>query len=202
MYRHHPQTILVKQMVDNGDIGKLHLIRGSFHYTNKRSPDVRFDPNLGGGSLWDVGCYPISYSRYLTGKEPIIVYGQQVMGSTGVDVLFTGQLLFPGDTISQFDCSFITPYKVFMEITGDKGRITIPEPYKPGVKTKIFIEREGKTRIRWIKGEELYRGEVRDIENAILFDKPTRINLEESRANIITIEALYKSARLFTSVNL
>src|SRR4030042_5665780 len=59
MYRHHPQTLLVKQMVHNGDIGKLPLIRGSFCYINTRQSDPRFDPALGGGSLWDVGCSPI-----------------------------------------------------------------------------------------------------------------------------------------------
>jgi predicted dehydrogenase len=60
MYRHHPQTILVKQMVDNGEIGKLQLINGSFCYYNTRPSDPRFDLSFGGGSLWDVGCYPIS----------------------------------------------------------------------------------------------------------------------------------------------
>src|SRR4030043_1995687 len=67
MYLHHPQTMMVKHMVDNGEIGKLQLIRGSFCYFNTRVGDVRFDPALGGGSLWDVGCYPIGFGGYLVG---------------------------------------------------------------------------------------------------------------------------------------
>ncbi len=136
MYRHHPQTIMVKQMIDNGDIGNLLYIQGSFCYTNTRSFDPRFDPNLGGGSLWDVGCYPISYSRYIIGKQPIEIDGHQVTGPTGIDLLFTGHMLYPGEVVVQFDCSFITPFKVEMVFTGDKGRIIIPEPYKPGLKQK------------------------------------------------------------------
>ena len=195
MYRHHSQTILVKQMVDNGEIGHLQLIKGSFCYTNTRSSDPRFDPALGGGSLWDVGCYPISYARYITGKEPIEVYGHQVTGPTGIDLLFAGQMLFPGGVISQFECSFITTNKVEMEITGDKGRINIPEPYKPGVKTNILIQYEGQARTISIKGPELYQAEIEDLENAILNRKAPRISLDDSRGNIAVIEALYQSAQ-------
>ncbi len=202
MYRHHPQTILVKQMVDNGEIGNLQLIRGSFCYTNTRSPDVRFDPDLGGGSLWDVGCYPISYARYITKNEPIEVYGHQVVGQTGIDLLYVGQMNFPGDAIAQFECSFITPFKVYIELTGDKGRIIIPEPYKPGINTKIIVERAGQVQSNRIKGAKLYQGEVEDIENAIMLGNPPRISLEDSRANIATIEALYKSARFASPIHL
>jgi xylose dehydrogenase (NAD/NADP) len=194
MYRHHPQTILVKQMVDNGDIGNLQLIRGSFCYYNTRSSDPRFDLALGGGSLWDIGCYPISYARYLTGKEPIEVYGHQVTGPTGVDLLYVGQMLYPNGVVCQFESSFISTQKVEVEITGNSGRIKIPEPYKPGKRTKIIIQHNGQERIKNIEGHELYQGEIDDIENAILLGKPSRISLEDSRGNIAVIEALYQSA--------
>jgi len=196
MYRHHPQTLLVKEMIDNGEVGDLQLIRGSFCYTSTRPNNPRFDPQLGGGSLWDVGCYPISYARYMAGKEPIEVYGSQVSGPIGIDLLYAGQLCFPGGVISQFECSFITPSKSLMEITGNKGRLTIPEPYKPGKRTKILLERGGQTQDIWIDVADLYRGEIEDLENAILLKKPTRISLDDSRGNIATIEALYQSARL------
>lgn len=195
MYRHHPQTLRLKEMVDRGEVGELQLIRGSFCYTNTRPDNPRLDPDLGGGSLWDVGCYPVGYARYITGQEPSEVYGHQVTGSTGIDLFFAGQLSFPGGVIAQFDCSFITPYKVVMEISGNKGRITIPEPFKPGKKTKIYIEKDGRTKVIEIKGADLYLGEIEDIENAILLGKSTRISLEESRGNIFTIETLYQSAR-------
>jgi xylose dehydrogenase (NAD/NADP) len=195
MYRHHPQTMIVKRMVDNGEIGNLQLISGSFCYTNTRSLDPRFNLDLGGGSMWDVGCYPIGYARYIIGKEPIEVYGNQVIGPTGVDLLYAGQLHFPGGVIAQFECSFITPFKVFMEITGDKGRILIHEPYKPGTRTKLILERDGQTQIIQVKGAKLYQGEVEDIENAILYGNLPLVSLEDSRANIATIEALYQSAQ-------
>ena len=202
MYRHHPQTIKVKKMVTEGEVGKLLLLHGSFCYTNTRPDNPRLNPDLGGGSLWDVGCYPISYARYLCGEEPVEIYGHQVIGSSGVDVLFAGQLSFPGGMIAQFDCSFISPSKSSVEITGDKGRIIIPEPYKPGKKSRIYLERDGRQRTIDIQGTELYQGEITDMENAILHGKSTLISLMESRGNISTLIALYESARISQPVNL
>ena len=200
MYLHHPQTMLVKQMVDNGEIGSLQLIRGSFCYFNTRVDDVRFDPTLGGGSLWDVGCYPISYAHYLTGHAPLEVYGHQVTGPTGIDLMYVGQMLFPAGVIAQFDCSFITERKAEVEIIGEKGRILIPEPYKPGKRTHIILQHQEQEREITIKGPELYQGEIEDIENAILHNEPARISLNDSRENIMTVEALYSSSQLSTSV--
>jgi D-xylose 1-dehydrogenase (NADP+, D-xylono-1,5-lactone-forming) len=195
MYRHHPQTIKVKELVDDGAIGKLQLILGAYFYVQSRPSDPRLDPALGGGSLWDIGCYPLSYARFIAGAEPAEVYGHQVIGPTGIDLLFAGQLHFPEGIIAQFECSFMTPYKTFMEIIGNKGRIIVPLPFKPEKRAKIFLEKEGQTQAIHIHGPELYNGEVEDIEKAILLGKPTRISLDDSRGNIVAIEALYRSAR-------
>ena len=83
MYRHHPQTLKVKEIVENGTLGKLQLIRGAFTFTLTREGDYRSDPAMGGGSIWDVGCYPISYARTLVGAEPLEVFGWQVEGPSG-----------------------------------------------------------------------------------------------------------------------
>ncbi len=202
MYRHHPQTILVKKMVDQGDIGSLQLICGSFSYTNTRPADPRFSLALGGGSLWDVGCYPIGYAGYILDQIPSVVYGHQFTGSTGVDVFFAGQLIYCNEVTCQFDCSFISEYKVEIELTGDKGRITVPEPYKPGKKNQVIQKHAGQEKIIKLKGEELYQGEVTDLEQAILAGKPPLVSLGESRGIIQTIEALYRSARSHTPVSI
>lgn len=202
MYRHHPQTSLVKHMIDADEIGKLQMIRGSFCYTNTRSEDPRFDPDLGGGSLWDVGCYPINYTRYITNDEPDEVFNHQITGPTGIDLLCVGQLHFSSGIISQFECSFISPFRALMEFTGDKGRLIVPEPYKPGIKPNLIFEIDGQQKSLKIKGAKLYQGEVEDIENAILKGISPRISLEDSKANIAVIEALYNSSRLAKAIKI
>ncbi len=85
-----------------------------------REGDVRLQPDLGGGSIWDVGCYPISFARTLVGEEALEVFGWQVIGPTGIDDTFVGQMKFADDIHMQFDSSFVTHFNNFMEIVGSR----------------------------------------------------------------------------------
>jgi predicted dehydrogenase len=202
MYRHHPQTLKVQEMVKNGSLGDLKLIRGSFRFVLGREGDVRLDPAMGGGSIWDVGCYPISYARTVAGENPLDVFGWQVTGPTGIDETFVGQMRFDHEVHAQFDCSFAIPFHAFMEIIGSDGRLNIPNPFKPGVDEKIFLTRGDKTETIRIKGQELYIGEVENMADAILLRHAPRISLDDSRANVAVISSLLESARAGKPVSL
>jgi predicted dehydrogenase len=202
MYRHHPQTLKVQELVKNGSLGDLKLIRGSFTFVLSREGDVRLDPALGGGSIWDIGCYPISYARTVVGAEPREVFGWQVTGPTGIDDTFAGQMCFANDIIAQFDSSFVVPFHSFMEIIGSEATLNIPRPFKPGTDEKIYLTRDDKTETLKIKGQELYLGEVEDMADAILLGREPRISLDDSRANVAVIRALLESARSGRSVKL
>ncbi len=196
MYRHHPQTLKALEMARGGALGKIKLVRGSFTYEMETDINIRLNPEMGGGSIWDVGCYPLSYTRAALGLEPLEVFGWQVIGPSGVDDSFYAQLKFPGEAYAQFDSSFSTPYHVFMEIIGSEGTLVIPHPYKPGLDEKIFLTREEKTETIKIKGIELYLGEVEDMAECILEGKTPRVTLDDSRANVAAILALIESARI------
>ncbi len=195
MYRHHPQTLKVKEMVDNGAIGSLRLVRGAFTFNLTRKADVRLDPALGGGSIWDVGCYPISYARYIVGAEPMEAYGWQIAGPGGVDETFVGQMRFANGVCAQFDCGFRAPFRTHIEIVGSDGAISIPHPFRPGLGERITVTRGDDVQTLTIPGEELYVGEVEDMADAILLGKPPRVSLADSRGNVATIAALLRSAR-------
>ena len=195
MYRHHPQTLKVQELVKEGSLGSLKLIRGSFSFLLAREGDVRLDPAMGGGSIWDIGCYPISYARSLIGEEPLEVFGWQVTGPTGVDETFVGQMRFDHDILAQFDSSFVIPFHAFMEIVGSEGTLNIPAPFKPETDEKIYLTRGDKTETIRIKGQELYIGEVENMADAILLNRDPRIALDDSRANVGAISALLESAR-------
>jgi predicted dehydrogenase len=195
MYRHHPQTLKVKELVDSGAIGKLQLIRGSFTFTIASEGDIRLNPETGGGAIWDVGCYPISYARLIAGEEPLEVFGQQVTGKTGIDDSFFGQMTFPGDVHAQFDCGFRSPDRQHLEIVGSAAALTVPKPFKPGLDEAITLQRDDKTEVIHIAGQELYIGEVEDMADCILNGKSPRMSLNDSRANVAAIIALLKSAK-------
>jgi predicted dehydrogenase len=194
MYRHHPQTLKVKQLVESGAIGKLRLVRGSFTFSIAREDDIRLNKELTGGSIWDVGCYPISYARYIVGAEPVEVYGRQVTSKSGVDETFVGQMRFPGDVYAQFDSGFRAPFRTHIEIVGSEGIITIPRPFKPNDQDQVLLSKGDTVETVTSDTEVLYLGEVEDIADAILNGKAPRISLADSRANVATIVALLQSS--------
>ncbi|HEU0292080.1 MAG TPA: Gfo/Idh/MocA family oxidoreductase [Anaerolineales bacterium] len=195
MYRHHPQTLKVKELVEGGAIGKLQLIRGSFTFKIADENDVRLNASLGGGSIWDIGCYPISYARLIAG-EPVEVFGWQIMGAaSGVDETFVGQMRFPNNVYAQFDSGFRTPGRTHVELVGDQGSLTVPKPFIPRLNEEIILNDGNEKRVITIPGEDLYLGEVENMADAILEGKPIRMSLADSRNNVATIEALLRSAR-------
>jgi predicted dehydrogenase len=195
MYRHHPQTLKVKELVTSGAIGKLQLIRGAFTFNIAREDDIRLNKALSGGSIWDVGCYPISYARFIAGAEPAEVFGWQVTSQSGVDETFTGQMRFADNVYAQFDSGFRAPFRTHIEIVGSTATLQIPRPFKPDATGQILLTRGDEVETLNSDKEELYLGEVEDIADAILLGKTPRISLDDSRANVQTIVALLQSAR-------
>jgi xylose dehydrogenase (NAD/NADP) len=203
MYRHHPQTMMLKQLLGEGAIGELRYIRGSFTFTLNRPGDVRFDLTYGGGSLWDVGCYPVSLARVLAGMQPREVFGRAQHGATGIDEMFAGQLIFTDKLQAQFDCGFAAPFRTEAELVGTTGSIRVTRPFKPGASETLVLSRgDDFEQIAIDNAGELYVGEVEDMGKAILERTPSRVTLADSRDNTAVLVALYESARLGKPVTL
>ena len=203
MYKHHPQTLKVLELVEQETIGELLLIKGAFTFNLDRPDDVRWIPEWGGGSIWDVGCYPISFTRLIARAEPLEVFGYQVNSSSGVDVVFSGQMRFASGLLAQFDCGFRAPYRTSLEIVGTKGSIDLSSPFKPAGGEWIKIKHGERTElIESPRVDHLYLGEVEDMERAVLEGQTPRVSLENSRGNIATILALLESARTGAVVHL
>jgi len=200
MYRHHPQTLRVKQIVESGQLGKIQVIKGEFSFKLDGPDDYRNFKEMGGGSLWDVGCYPISYTRLLVGGEPAEVFGWQVLGPGGSDNTFVGQMRFANGVLAQFDSSFVTPYRVGMEIIGSEAALIIPQPFKPDLNSEIYLHHDGKQERLEVTGQELYLGEVEDMYDAIVDGRPQGMPLGDTRGNIATILNLLKSAETGKSI--
>jgi xylose dehydrogenase (NAD/NADP) len=195
MYRHHPQTLRVKQLLDEGAIGEPRFVRGSFSFPLTRPDDVRLDPAMGGGAVWDVGCYPVSFARFVLGAEPLEVVGHATLGPTGIDETFAGQMVFPGGVLAQVDCSFRAPYRTQMEIVGGEGRILVPEPWVPGTGEPLRVTRGDEEEKIVVDGEDRDRLEIEDLADAVRRARPPRVSLAESRGNVATLVALLQSAR-------
>jgi predicted dehydrogenase len=194
MYRHHEQTQRVRDLVASGALGTVSLVKGAFTFWLSREHDVRLDPALGGGSLWDVGCYPVSYARVVLGQEPVEATGMRHPASGGIDTSFAGQLRFPGGALLQFDSGFRAHFRTGIEIVGSDGVLTIPNPFKPGPRETLFLRHGDETRTIDVQGGALYAGELEDMADVILLGRLPRISLADSRGNLQAILALYRAA--------
>lgn len=207
MYRHHPQMKRVGEMVQNGLLGEITVVRGVFNFkAQDRATNIRLNPDKGGGCLWDVGVYPLSFAQYVMGGPPLSVFGQQWIGDTGVDEVFSGQMHYPGGRMAQITASFRTPYYTFTEVIGVEGRLSLTQPFVPGrgagSRHLIFTAPDGSEQEVEVPEKEVYLCEIEDMNAAILDGAPTYLSLEETRNHVRTVLALYESARTGRMVTL
>jgi predicted dehydrogenase len=195
MYRHHPLTEAVQLTVASGRLGEVKSFRGAFTFPLTRDGDVRLDPAMGGGSLWDVGCYPLSYANLLTGKAPVEVFGWQRTSDRGVDMEFFAMMRYADGSVAQFDCGFAGPFRAEMEVVGTGGVLRIHRPFKTDEHSGLeFTSASDVVEAIEFARDTAYAGEVADIEAAALDGTAPRVTLAESRRTVQTILALHASA--------
>ncbi len=202
MYRHHPLVAKVTALAHDGTIGRLQGIRGTFSFPLDRPGDTRFDAGLGGGSLWDVGCYPVSFARTVAAARPLAVQGAAAWSEGDVDLSFFGQLHFPGNVFAQIHCSFESPFKTEVEVIGSEGRLLIRHPFKPEITETIEVQRGDEHTTVAVDGPPLYQGEVDDVAEAARTGRPPLVTLADSLDNTETLVALLEAARTGATVAL
>jgi len=198
MYLHHPQILRAVELARGGALGRLELVNGTFSFFLSHPDDPRADPAMGGGSLWDVGCYPVSLARRIAGEEPDRVQALARFDERGIDRTFLGQLHFPGGLLAQFDSGFAAPDRERVEIVGSDATLVLtapflPEPFGPPPSLVMWRGREA-TRIE-VDSLDQYRAEVDDLTGAILDGTPPRVDLVFSRGTIAALVDLDRAAR-------
>jgi D-xylose 1-dehydrogenase (NADP+, D-xylono-1,5-lactone-forming) len=195
MYRHHPQTLRIKSLVEAGVIGQLRLIRAAQSFRVAGDDDVRLFRKLEGGALLDVGCYCVHFARFLAG-EPERVYGEQRVNADGVDLLFSGTMRFAGDVLAQFDAGIDVPRRDFLELVGGDGTMEVHDPWMggEGEEPAIVIQRDGET--ERVAGEQVdaYRLELEDFAAAIRGERAPLLGRDDATAQAAVIQALLVSA--------
>lgn len=196
MYRHEPLTAKVQDLVHGGALGTVRAIVSGFTFALTNATDPRLDPALGGGSLWDLGCYPVTYAGLLAGRDPKMVFGAAQWHARGVDEEFMGLLRFPGGTTATIYSGFRAAYRTWLEVIGSEGSLTVPNPFKPGIRETLELERNGRIDAIEVPGSpEWFVRQIAHFENSVLDGAPSVVTLADSRATATTLVALLHSAR-------
>jgi len=195
MYRHEPLTARVMSLINDGAIGTVRAIVSGFTFALEMEANIRLDPSLGGGALWDVGSYPVTYAQLILGHEPKMVFGTAQRHSSGVDEEFTGLLRFDKGATAAIYAGFRTPYRTWLEILGSEGGLTVPNPFRPGPLETIELERKsGVQQIAVTGSPEIFVREMESFAARVLDGAPAVVTLAESRRTAATLCALYAAA--------
>jgi xylose dehydrogenase (NAD/NADP) len=197
MYRFHPRTERVLELVADGTIGRLAMIQSAFTFRLSNRDNIRLQPELGGGALMDVGCYCVNVSRTVAGAEPVEVQASAYWGETDVDEQLVGTLRFADNVFAQFDCALNLKRRETYTVAGADGYLEIAGAFLCGTADTTIVERHGQQEVitHKIPGVDEYQLMVEHFADCVLRAKPVRYPPSEAAANMRVIEALFRSTR-------
>ncbi len=200
MVRHHPQWRRARELVRTGRIGELRVVQGSFSYMNLDPQNVRNQAGIGGGGLYDIGCYPIVTARFLFGTEPRRVVSQiEYDPNFETDRLASVLLEFPtGQAL--FVCSTQLVPQQRMQILGTRARIEIELPFNapPDRPCRILVDDGsqpggGSARPESFETVNQYTLQGDTFARAVRTGAPLEFPLEDAVKNMRVLDAIYRS---------
>jgi predicted dehydrogenase len=203
MYRHHPQWVRAKQIVDEGKIGELKTIQTLFSYYNADPQNIRNQAEIGGGGLMDIGCYAVSLARFIFVSEPQRAFcNMDYDPQLKTDRITSGILDFHRGSAT-FTCSTQLASYQRVNIIGTQGRVEIEIPFNPLPEkpTRIWHQHKDKTDEIWFKPCDQYTIQGDKFSLSILNNQPVPTPPEDAVANMKVIDALRESANIGKWVN-
>ena len=205
MWPHHPRTARLKQFLDEGNIGDILRVGGSFSFRmDPLDPgNIRLQAAMGGGSLLDVGCYPVYGIRWAFGAEPVKVQAA-ARYEHGVDVEMNGLLWLADGRVGSFDCAFTLPYRGWLEIVGTEGNVFVPDMWLPPKRAVFEIRRGGRYDVEEmvVDGEDQIVHMLENFGNAVLTKTTVSPSPDEAIKTLRVLDALAESAKEARAVSL
>ena len=200
MYRYTERTKTVLEVLRSGVLGEIRFVASTFRFLLANPSSIKLRPELGGGALYDVGCYPLNFIGLVV--DEIVRAGSmqpenslpqhlsvESLKSGGVDSIFSALLSYPTGLIASLNCGFNAQKRVFSEIVGTLGALEIPDTFfdNPG-SLKLTIGEE--SREIPVNGSDRYRLEVEDFADAILHGRTPHLGLGETLRNMEVMDRL------------
>ena len=197
MYRFHPQWQRAQQLVSDGEIGELRTIHSFFSYYNVDPQNVRNQADIGGGGLYDIGCYNISLSRFIFKREPARVSSIVEYDPGFKTDRLASALLDFGSGTATFTCATqLTPYQR-VNIYGTEGRVEIEIPFNapPDRPCRMWHQRGDQIEEIVLETVDQYTLQGDAFSQAILNHTPAPTPIEDALANMRVIDAVFESGK-------
>ena len=191
MYRYTTRIRKLCELIESGAIGEIRHIHSTYCFLLNRD-SIKLKPELGGGSLWDVGCYPINIIGMLLKAAPVSYSAQKVMQG-GVDISFCAALKYPGDVLCTMNCGFDSAFNNLTEINGTKGTILMRDTFMETETPFLLVQGDTVTQIP-VEPCKRYVLEIESFSDAIVNDREPFLSLEETVRNNSLMAELLKVA--------
>lgn len=199
MYRYTDRTAQVRAVLRSGVLGEIRSVSATFRFLLNRPGTIKLQPALGGGALYDVGCYPVNFiglvADELAGQpgsgavQPASVSAECVRAG-GVDVAFSALLQYSSGLIAAAHCGFDTHPRVCAEISGTQGVLEIPDTFFDQAGS-LTLTTGGERRALPVAASDRYRAEIEDFAGAIREGRPPQFSLAESLRNAEVLDRLF-----------
>jgi predicted dehydrogenase len=195
-YRFHPLFEALLDVVRSGEIGRIQRIAAIFNAPVEPAPgEIRFDPALGGGALWDLGSYCVHWVRSIMGSEPAVGSASQVMTPTGVDQATTALLIFSGGVEARIDCDMAAPFHAAVTVTGDAGEVQALNPLAPQFGHALKVTTAEGTRSQTFTRRPTYDFQLLAFLDAVRSGGVPLTGGGDAIAQMVVLEAIRDAAR-------
>jgi predicted dehydrogenase len=197
MYRFHPQWARVGEILEAGTIGELRSVHSHFSFFNDDPENIRNRQETGGGALMDVGCYNLSVSRLLFGREPERISATSRIDSRfGTDYIVSGVLDF-GRGTATFTCGTQLQHRQQVVVIGSEGMLEVNRPFTPAPdeRCRIVLTKGELSEEITVEPANQYTIQADLFSRAVLHDEPVPTPLEDALGNMRALDAVVQSIR-------
>lgn len=188
MYQYTDRVRVIKQVLESGELGELRHINVSFRFLLDRPGTIKMQPALGGGALYDVGCYPVNFIGMVTGRLPVSC---KAVSETeqGVDTNLSALLQYDDGLIANIHCGFNAFGRNYAELIGTKGMLVVDKPFLDDAGTLYLHTNEGVRELP-VSESDRYQAEIRHFSSAILNEPSRLIPLDETVRNMQVLDMI------------
>ena len=207
MYRYTGRIGAVLEVIRSGLLGEIKFIGSTFRFLLSNPGSIKLRPELGGGALYDVGCYPLNFTGMIV--DEILRLGAlprehaipehvsvECLGEGGVDAMFSALLRYPAGLIASLNCGFNAQRRIFSEIVGTRGILEVPDTFFDNAGSLTLTLGEEVREIP-VGESDRYRLEVEDFAEAIRNNRPPLLEPAESVRNLEIMDRLRTKAAPF-----
>ena len=200
MYRYTERTRMVRELIRSGTLGELKFVQASFRFLLANPASIKLRPELGGGALYDVGCYPVNFAGMvadsqvggegLASPESVAV---ECVRTDGIDEILSALMRYPSGLVAAVHCGFNAHMRVAAEIIGTEGVLEVPDTFLDNAGSLTLTRGEQRREIQ-VPASDRFRSEVEDFADAVLLQRPTQLGLAETQRNMEVMDQLFTAA--------